>query len=110
MRELIAADNPSADPEQVVQAYMVEVRKLAQGLQIKPNASGDYVYPQEQEAMLDKWRTSRGVLEVTNEFSPDLPHWADPLLEEYRTGNITPEREELLLRVVFFEVTSQLAG
>ncbi len=109
MRELVAETDPAADPDQVVKAYMEKLKKSFDA--IKPNAAGDYVLPADQQPKLDEWLGSKGceVKPIIDEFAMEMPKWTDPLVSECESGNITPERKELLLRVLYLELTAQLS-
>lgn len=110
IRKLIAADDPAADVERVVAAYMDRLRKASDGLKIEPNAAGDYMLPPEMASTLEKFGAKDfegGVLEslaVLQDFDLSLPGWASPLVDEYLSGKITADRKEVLVAVTNAEL------
>src|SRR4051794_5382104 len=112
MRDLVAANDPAADPDKVVNEYMDELKKFAGNMKIKPDAAGNYELPPQSQKALDDWLGKKdpgGIGKILTEFNPTLPKWIEPLVAQDNSGNISPQHREILVRYVLLNLQNGLS-
>ncbi len=115
MREVISETDSSADADQVVQDYMAGLRKIAEGIDAKPDAAGNIALTAEMQELVEQMtpdlHADKLALKMPGEdFALELPSWADPLVKEYEANSISVDRKELLRQIIYVEWIRGLAG
>ena len=100
IRALVAIDDPDADVDQAMGEFLAGLKNDATIWGLQPESP----LPAEADALLTEWRDEGGVTGLIEEEGLELPEWAADLIDAYDTGEITPAREELLLRLVLIEL------
>jgi hypothetical protein len=90
------AAEAGVDPEQAVAEHMELAHTVARTLNIAPNSVGDYVLPAEIDKPFVRVREGNKSLNVIQDFALQMPVWTKPLIDEYRTGEITEVRKNLV--------------
>ena len=106
IQKLAHAADPSIDVKKILQGHRRDYRDLleATGSKVEFSPEGEYPTINEVQELLNEMLEKKKLLEMYEDFELALPPWAQPLIDEYKAGDISPLREGLLARLLCLEL------